>query len=511
MIFAFLFYKELIHYHRCCSMRYAIRRQVVLLALSAVIVLYSLHIYLRVDSQLPPAISHLPVRERQTLLWHNIHSLLEQHAPKCPSPRRNGVAGAIRYNAVVGAPRPNLIVEQQKLQLPLQQAHDQFVRAIHTSGIYSAHTPSTSGIVSSAGRTYLPLFVISLRMLRRTGSTLPVELFMKDGSEYEPRICDEVLPRYNARCVVLSDIMQDSQQGASAVNIEHYQLKVFAVLLSSFENVIWMDSDGFPLYAPDMLLRREPFASTGLVTWPDYWASTTSPLYYNISRQAVPPMTTRQSSETGVFLISKRIHFSTLLLAAYYNYYGPSHYFTLLSQGAPGEGDRETFIQAAAALHRPFHTVSEPVTPIGHRKDDGDISGSAMVQSDPEEDYHLTRQGKWRVRDPSVAKVPRAFFVHAHYPKFNPAENLFGHKWETAPTLNPDGSDGRAWVVPTDTLKRFGFDAEKAYWEEIKWVSCNMEHVFRTWREKSGLCHRVAEYWNNVFEDPTAPVIKFAS
>lgn len=66
-----------------------------------------------------------------------------------------------------------------------------------TTGESSAptlHIPGTKGIVSTAGGTY-PILVISLRMLRRTGSTLPIEIFLADEDEYEEYICDVVLPR----------------------------------------------------------------------------------------------------------------------------------------------------------------------------------------------------------------------------------------------------------------------------------------------------------------------------
>jgi alpha 1,2-mannosyltransferase len=34
-------------------------------------------------------------------------------------------------------------------------------------------------------------------------------------------------------------------------------------------------------------------------------------------------------------------------------------YYMLFSQGVPGEGDKETFIQVAAAMGEPFYTASE--------------------------------------------------------------------------------------------------------------------------------------------------------
>ena len=495
------------------------KHRTLLLALVAVFMTLFMYFYGR-----PPLVSDrenldstelsendVPLRLRQADFWQKFQPILEQHKPQCPSPKRLGASGAISFDAVNPPDRPNLIEFSENDQATMRRAHSNFVHTVRNADdLQPAHIPHTRGIVSSAGKAYLPLFITSLRMLRRTGSKLPVELFFKDSSEYEAGICEKILPSMNARCVVLSDILGlAASRSQSTVEIAHYQIKIFAVLFSSFESVLWMDSDCFPLHDPALLLDSEPFVSKGLVTWPDFWASTASPLYYSISQQPLAPMDARASSETGVFLVSKQSHFLPLLLAAYYNYYGPSHYFMLLSQGAPGEGDKETFIQAASAVGKDFYTVSEEVQPIGHPKRTGGISGSAMVQSDPIEDFRLTSHGKWRVKDSSVAKPPRVFFVHAHYPKFNPADKLFGHQWETAPTVKPDGSDGRAWTVANETLQRFGYDAEKAYWEEIKWVTCHLEHDFESWKDVSGVCDRVKEYWHNVFENPLEYAPKF--
>ncbi|OJJ51044.1 hypothetical protein ASPZODRAFT_127040 [Penicilliopsis zonata CBS 506.65] len=452
-------------------------------------------------STVPTEAFEVPLAERQSVLWEALYPLLQENSPQCPPPERQGDAGAVHYDAVTDSPRPDHIALQASDLAKMRTAHQNFVRAINDSttmtktALSSPHTPGTRGIVSTAGGSYLPVFLASLRMLRRSGSTLPVEVYMKDSSEYEASICEEVLPGLDARCLVLADVV-----GRSA-KIEHYQLKIFAVLFSSFEEVVWMDADCFPLYTPETLLESEPFLSTGLVTFPDFWASTASPLYFRISDQPDPPMTLRQASETGAFLVSKKSHFTTLLLAAYYNYYGPTHYFRLLSQGAPGEGDKETFINAASALSQPFYTVSERVQAIGHAKPDGSLSGSAMMQSDPQQDYARTSQDLWRVKNESVTDAPRAFFIHAHYPKFNPAENVFGYKWETTPTLNSDGSLTRAWTAPEKAIQRFGYDAERAYWEEIMWVACNLQEKIQSWSEDEKVCERVQKYWKAVFDN----------
>ncbi|EEQ86655.1 alpha 1,2-mannosyltransferase [Blastomyces dermatitidis ER-3] len=479
---------------------------------------------------LPSALETRSLQARQIEFWHALLPILRQNAPDCPPPRRDRQADAVGFNAAQPPPRPSLISMPEGDVLKMQQAHTRFLQQVIASpNLKPVVIPKSRGVVSTAGGKYLPVFISSLRMLRRTGSNLPVELFLKDRAEYESSICDDVIPSLNGRCVVLSDILSASpvrtgDDGDSAndtgdqkplVEIAHYQLKIFAMLFSSFEEIVWLDADCFPLRKPEEHLDLNPFKLTGMVTWPDFWISTVSPLYYNISQQPIPSVGLRASSETGQILLSKKTHPITLLLAAYYNYYGPSHYFPLLSQGAPGEGDKETFLQAASAAGEPFYATSEAVTAIGHvkRKDGTDIAGSAMVQFDPSDEYRnyqltLTNSHKKNNNNHNNNNhnhhsnnnktSPRVSFIHANFPKFNPA-TVFDLAHETKPTYRPDGSDGRAWVVSRDTLARFGYDVERAYWEEILWVACELKGKFRSWEGKEGICERVQRYWGNVF------------
>jgi alpha 1,2-mannosyltransferase len=433
-----------------------------------------------------------PLLGRQIAFWNSFHIILDRHPPNCPSPGRRKDADAVSYNAVESSPRPDLVSISDEDVGKLKQAHANFVEEIRTTEeLKPIHHSGTRGIVSLAGPASIPFFLAQLRMLRRSGSFLPVEVFFKDESAYEAHLCEKVIPQYHARCVVLSDILGSTP--LKGVELEPAQLKTLALLFSSFEEVLWMDWDCFPLHKVDDLLDSDLFQSTGLVTWPDLWASTISPQFYQISQQEVPAMTLRASSTSSVFLLSKRTHFLTTLLAAYYSQYGPSHYFTLLRQGAPGEGNNELFTQAALAAGEPLFTVSERVGPLGKPIEAG-ISSSAMAQSDPIEDFRLTHEeDKWRVKDPAVAKAPRIAFIHASWPKFSPEDGVFGYEWNT-------GKQDRMWVVGEETIKRFGYDVERIYLEEVKWVACNFDLTFRAWNNRPSVCNELQQRWSSLFE-----------
>ncbi|KAJ5375492.1 Alpha-mannosyltransferase [Penicillium concentricum] len=438
----------------------------------------------------PQAITSLTHSHKQ--FWREFHALLEKHAPNTEPIIEYEKASTVGFNAHNAPIRPDTLYVPAEDIITVKEAHAGFVNAITNSPPELPYIHGTKGIVSTAGGFYLPVLVISLRMLRRTGSTLPMEVFLSDEDEYEPYICDEVLPSLNARCVVLSRILI-----AAPARIQKYQFKPFAMLFSSFEEILFLDADAFPLEKPEQLFTTEPFLSNGMVTWPDFWASSVSPIFYDIANYPPPPMDLRQSTESGEVLVSKRSHLRSLLLTTYYNYHGPSHYYPLLSQGAAGEGDKETFVAAATAMHESFYQVSESICALGHGINGG-IAGSAMAQFDPVQDFALTNRGIWRVKG-NEAPAPPVFFIHANFPKFNPATVFEPH--EVNPAFTDEGTYTRAWTLPVDVVRGFNsnVDVEKGFWEEILWTACKLEDKFQSWVMYEGICDGVKDYWHTVF------------
>ena len=440
--------------------------------------------------QVPTAV----ISDAEVKSWKSIVKLLDDHAPGCQPPQRVGWAAPAPFDGVTDHKRPDVMAIPEKDVELMRKAHEGFVKGAKANPSLLAYKPGSEGVVTTAGGKYLPVLVISIRMLRRTGSKLPVEVFLTSEDEYEKHACEEVLPALNAKCIVLKSFWKYAQPKAQ---ISKFQLKIFAMLLSSFESVVFLDADCFPTVDPTALLHTEPFSSKGLVTWPDFWTSTASPKYFKIAATTPPPTAQRATSEAGELLVSKRTHAATLALAAYYNYYGPDYYYPLLSQGSLGEGDKETFLSAALALDAPFYAVAAPVRAIGNLNKDGVFAGSAMVQYDPREDVRLVAiaggdpaKALSQDRDTPVRTKPA--FVHANVPKFNPGTMFFEHN---NPTVGFGGKRTRAWV------ERCGVDEdlEPGLWEEIRWTACELSDKFESWRETGGNCELVKEYQREVF------------
>lgn len=423
-------------------------------------------------------------REKFARLGESLFEAFNQSTPRIPALQRSDNAGAtVFWRANADTPRPDVITMDPSSVVAMREAHDAFIEKAQR--IQLPYNSGRRGIVSTAGGIFLPVFVVSLRMLRRTGCDLSVELFLGNKDDYDQHLCDIVLPSMNARCVTLEDYL-----GENSRKLAGYQFKIFSILFSSFEDVLFLDADNILVEDPKTSFISEPFMSSGLVTWQDFWASSVSRHLYNIQNRPVPAMNVRASTESGQLLISKRSHSKALLVAAYYNIFGPGYYYDLLSQGGPGAGDKETFVAAAEAVGAPFYQVRKCVDTVGYYEDEK-YHGVAMLQYDPTQDASKSDSAI----DAEPPK-PKPFAMH-HNSKVDPVD-LFNA--EGAAINHATGESHRLWGPKNLTEERFGKDVEDEMWQEIKYVACDLGDKFRHWHavpptiSQKGTCAMVEEY-----------------
>ena len=449
---------------------------------------YDVHVYDRYPfKKVPPG----EITSAKAGTWRNIVELLDGHAPGVKPPERLGAAELIGFQDHYEAGRPHLLKMPEEDVKKMRKIHEDFVKNASSHKPLLAYKAGTDGIVTTAGGKYLPVAVISIRMLRRTGSKLPVEVVLTSNKEYEQHVCEVILPSLNARCIVLENYFQLTRPKNE---ISKYQIKIFAMILSSFENLIFLDADCFPVADPQALLHAEPYTSKGIITWPDFWISTASDYYYEIAAQDPPAHFTRASSESGEILVSKKTHAVALVLATYYNYYGPDFYYPLLSQGGLGEGDKETFLSATLALGLPFYAVTSPVRALGNLNKEGKFQGSAMVQYDPRDDYRIMSNPAETpiTQDRNQPRRAAAFFVHANFPKWNP-ETLFA-EWNS-PLVGPEGKRSKAWT----NQQGVDDEVEKGLWEEMEATACEQAGKFATWTDNGGNCELVKSFREELY------------
>lgn len=303
------------------------------------------------------------------------------------------------------------------------------------------HYKDRNGIVMVGGGKYSWLSFLSILQLRKTGSSMPVELFIASSEEYEAEFCEVVMPKYNARCMVF----ENPAPLERLFKVNGYQYKILALLTSSFENILYLDSDVFPLHSIDFMFESKIYKDSGLVLWPDAWARTTSPKFYEVAGidvpenkiryslyevkaqengESIPPLKkgtfdnsnfhdfentiSNPTVEAGALLVNKTAHVHTLQLALYYNILGPHYYYPLITQGGAGEGDKDTFIAAAHVLNKPYHLNLKSFSWVGyHHKETGEYVSKALGMTDPVLAHTHPDQDK-------------TLLLHCSYPKYLP-------------------------------------------------------------------------------------------
>ena len=361
---------------------------------------------------------------------------------------------------------------------------------VDTYGFYRKGTTewkqyhNKNGVVYIGGGKYTWLSYLSIRQLRKTGSELPIEVFFPPHEEYDEYYCENILPKYNAKCIVCDKLLEQALELIRG----GYQYKMLAILMSSFENTLYLDSDVMPLVNFDHLFTSDLYKKNGLMLWPDAWARTTSPKYYEIAGIDVPEVKVRYSEselkalaldepvlpleegtfansnfhdfrntipdftvEAGMMLINKSSHVRTMQLALYYNVLGPDFYYPLLTQGSAGEGDKETFNAAATVLGESYYVCPKKFNFKGyfHVENSAYVSKSLAVH-DP---IHYEA-------NPNEEKF---LFLHCSYPKLLP-------DWLLGELTYPNGEQIRMY---SGVYSNVGYDVDLQFFELFTEGFCN--------------------------------------
>lgn len=380
----------------------------------------------------------------------------------------------------------------------LKQMHSSMVQSIPATLPENIYEKNSRGIVYVGGNKFSWLTLISIMNLRQNGCGLPVEVLIPKYEEYELNICRDILPRYNAKCIYLPRLV--GEKIYDEYKFKGYQYKSLALVLSSFENVLLLDADNTPLKDPDVIFHSNPFVDNGMILWPDFWKRTTHPYFYDIIGAEIDASKRRDtgyheygqyikpvcpddvvllhqlegtlpdpSTESGQVFVSKKKHFRSTILSLYYNTFGPDYFYPLLSQGAAGEGDKETFIAAAHALGENYYTVKKHVHALGRFRN-GDFFGSAMGQFDPIGDYLFTK--KFASETEYVEEVPDYLFVHANFPKLDP--------WQLYKddVIYDAKNDVRNRLFGVGFIESAKYDFELRMWENMKILLCDEKLEF---------------------------------
>lgn len=239
--------------------------------------------------------------------------------------------------------------------ITFRRASSKFIRRIST---FPRPPFSGSGIIICAGGIrYFTCAWICIRMLRRLGCRLPIEIWHL-GAELPPRI-RRLIADNN---VVFVDALK-MQKNYPARIIQGWPLKAYALFYSRFENTLLLDADNVPVRNPEYLFRCRQFRRTGAVFWPDFGRLTK---WNPIWKICGVHYRNEPAFESGQILVNKSKTWRALALALWYNQHADFYYQYIL-------GDKDTFHLAFRRLKYSYSMPSTPIWPL-----EGVMEGSVL-------------------------------------------------------------------------------------------------------------------------------------
>jgi Mannosyltransferase putative. len=235
-----------------------------------------------------------------------------------------------------------------------RESHSSFITKLahFVKRLQDLYQPGMTGIVTAAGRPNFGQVISLVLMTRQVDSHLPIQVILDSSEAWVEYVFGNIFPGYNATCVELKDVWAGVHPFVQKLGLQSFQWKLLSIIPSTFQNVLFLDSDALPVLNPDLIFNTgaELFTSTGFISWPDFWTQSASSTLFNIFGDVEVPLTSRTTLKSRIMVCDKARHADILLLAAYYNFNGPVHYYPITTQYGPVEGDKKTFFLAAFIL-----------------------------------------------------------------------------------------------------------------------------------------------------------------
>lgn len=216
------------------------------------------------------------------------------------------------------------------------------------------------GIVICGGNIqYFTNAWVCIHMLRGLGCHLPIELWHRGDGEMDSDMRSLVQP-LDVRCVDALPIAKENPPR----RLGGWGLKAFALVHSSFAEVLLLDADNVPVKNPQYLFETIAYQQSGALFWPDFGRTDESvPVWRSCGLEA--PST--PEFESGQIMVDRRRCWKALRLALWFNEHQDFYYRYIY-------GDKETFHLAFKKLGTPFTLIPHPI----HRLE------ATMCQHDPD-------------------------------------------------------------------------------------------------------------------------------
>lgn len=267
----------------------------------------------------------------------------------------------------------------------VKQAHrimvEQFIPTIDASSI---EYPQKRGIViAGGGLKYLPSVWVGVNLIREQGCKLPIQLWYLGDNEVDPFV-KRLLEPLGVECIDARKVEQEKPFRILC----GWELKLYSVWNSPFEEVLFLDADSAPVRDVTDLFDRPSYSQHGAAFWPDYANWTLKPdvwSLFGIDKYANQDAARNEwALESGQFMVHKNKSSLPFQLAMWYAAHSDFTFGHVY-------GDKETFHLAWRKLGLEYASPKRPPGWNNHTIVQWDVEDTEKVL------FQHRVQDKWRL------------------------------------------------------------------------------------------------------------------
>src|SRR6185369_10533995 len=241
---------------------------------------------------------------------------------------------------------------------------DQFLRSMPAFPDQRFHGRGI--VLCGGGSVYFPCVWVCIRMLRRFGCTLPIELWHRGPRE----LTDEMKRLLEPYDVVFRDAFQVARE-YPVRRLDGWELKPYAIVNSRFAEVLYIDADNVSVRNPEFIFDTPLYRETGSLFWQDLPNDFLEQVYLKHSAWELLGLPVRDEPqfESGQLLVDKRRCWRPLQLTLHLNEHSDYYYAAFF-------GDKDTFHLAWRKLGQEYSLNPHPPGALG--------ANWVLIQFDPD-------------------------------------------------------------------------------------------------------------------------------
>jgi len=337
---------------------------------------------------------------------------------------------------------------------------------------YKNFNSKQRGIVICSGDNHFASAYVLVKSLIKLDKDVNIEWFYVGDELYNFQI--EKLSKFtNVKLIdCLSDQPEWFPNKIEEVHLKGYMIKPYSLMMSQFEEIIFIDADNFPLRNVNNLFNCDQYKSSGNLFWPDFEFSDSNGMnktilpytdkIFNWFGVMSPYDKNMRLTESGQMIINKKICWKGLCLAYFMNYNHDFFYKIAL-------GDKDLYYLAFSILKIPYELCEYNPHALGS-SDIGTMD--SLVQRDPANGYPLFTHRTMSKISCTVFNKPTYLYINLDC-EMDIIKGFVTSQNKNIEILNVEGSIGEK------------YEELESYWKEVNELyTKNIQNILITNKNK---------------------------